>query len=79
VFLMESALLSLAGAAIGIVVALVGAGVLVRIFPGFPLQIPAWSFFSAVGVALFTGLVFGLAPARRAAELDPVWALTGRG
>jgi putative ABC transport system permease protein len=79
VFLMESALLSLAGAALGIVVALVAAGVLIRLFPDFPVQIPAWSFFSAVGVALFTGLIFGLAPARRAAEMDPVWALTRRG
>jgi putative ABC transport system permease protein len=78
VFLMESLLLSLAGAALGIVVALVGAWTLGRVFPDFPLHIPLWSFLSAVGVALLTGLVFGIAPARRAAGLDPVWALTGR-
>jgi putative ABC transport system permease protein len=79
VFLMESALLSLAGAALGIFAALVSGWVLTRVFPDFPVQIPLWSFFSAVGVALLTGLVFGIAPARRAAALDPVWALTRRG
>jgi putative ABC transport system permease protein len=79
VFLAESLLLSLAGAALGIVVALLGAWTLGRVFPDFPVQIPLWSFLSAIGVALLTGLVFGIAPARRAADLDPVWALTGRG
>ncbi len=79
VFLMESALLSLAGAALGIAIALISGWILIRVFPDFPVQIPLWSFLSAVGVALLTGLVFGIAPARRAAALDPVWALTRRG
>jgi len=37
-----------------------------------------WAIFSAVGVALITGLLFGVMPARRAARLDPVLALARR-
>jgi len=48
------------------------------LFPDFPLTTPVWAYVSALGVAMMTGLVFGIAPARRAAELDPVLALTGR-
>ena len=39
---------------------------------------PAWALLAAVGVALASGLVFGVMPARRAARLDPVAALSRR-
>jgi putative ABC transport system permease protein len=77
-FLAESAMLSLAGAALGLIVAFVGAWVLARIFPSFPIRIPPWALAAAVGVSLLTGLVFGVLPARRAAKLDPVQALSRR-
>jgi len=38
-------------------------------------QAPAWASWSAVVVAIASGLVFGILPARRAAGLDPVNAL----
>lgn len=47
-------------------------------FPEFPIAAPAWSLGAAVGVALVTGLVFGVLPARQAASLDPVLALARR-
>jgi putative ABC transport system permease protein len=77
-FLVEASLLSVTGAVIGVGVAFSGVWVLEQIFPDFPLSIPLWSFFAAIGVALFTGLLFGVLPARRAAAMDPVLALTGR-
>ncbi|MEJ2397165.1 MAG: hypothetical protein P8Z67_02650 [Gammaproteobacteria bacterium] len=39
-------------------------------------MIPIWALGAAVFVALVTGLVFGVLPARRAAKLDPVLALS---
>ncbi len=77
-FLAESALLSLVGALLGLGVAFAGIGLLGRIFPDFPLQIPSWGLAAAVGVALLAGLVFGVLPARRAARLDAVQALSRR-
>jgi putative ABC transport system permease protein len=37
-----------------------------------------WAPIAAVSVALGTGLLFGVLPARRAARLDPVVALARR-
>ena len=49
-----------------------------RLFPNFPMAAPAWAPLAAVGVAVSAGLVFGVLPARRAARLDPVAALSRR-
>ena len=77
-FLVEAAILSLVGAAFGLILAAAGIWVLGRIFPDFPLSMPLWSLAAAVGVALSSGLVFGVLPARRAARLDPVQSLSRR-
>jgi putative ABC transport system permease protein len=77
-FLAESAILSLIGAALGLILAALANEVLSRIFPQFPIAVPTWSLVAAVGVALVTGLVFGVLPARQAARLDPVLALSRR-
>jgi putative ABC transport system permease protein len=77
-FLMEAALLSLLGAALGVVVSLFGVWALGRAFPDFPFEIPLWAVGASVGVALGTGLLFGVLPARKAARLDPVEALSRR-
>lgn len=77
-FLVESLLLAAAGAATGLALAAAGSAVLRLLFPAFPLAAPVWAPVAAVLVALGAGLVFGLAPARLAARLDPVQALSGR-
>jgi putative ABC transport system permease protein len=77
-FLTEAALLSLAGATVG---ALLGQLALIGLqiyYPDFPFVLPPWAFFVAIGVALLTGLTFGLLPARKAAKLDPIAALAKR-
>jgi putative ABC transport system permease protein len=77
-FLAESALLSLVGASLGMVLAFVGTWVLVRMFPTFPISVPLWALGAATVVSVATGLIFGVLPARRAARLDPVQALSRR-
>lgn len=77
-FLAESAMLSLTGAAFGLVVAFLGTWAAARVFPAFPLRVPLWALVMATGVALATGLAFGVLPARRASRLDPVQALSRR-
>ena len=78
VFLVEAAILSSAGGAAGLVVAFAGAGLLRGLYPSFPVQPPSWSVAAAVLVSASVGLVFGAAPARRAAGLDPIVALARR-
>ena len=77
-FLVESILLASAGAALGLAIAVASIAVVGRLFPVFPIAAPLWAPLAAVAVAVITGLLFGVLPARRAARLDPVRALTGR-
>ncbi len=78
-FLVEAALLALAGAAAGLVVAVLGRLLLIELFPAFPVEVPWWSPAAAVGVALCAGVFFGWLPARRGSLLDPVAALSRQG
>ncbi|MFT3759429.1 ABC transporter permease [Thauera sp.] len=77
-FLAEAALLSLAGALTGFVLGHAGAWAIRLAFPTLPAWPPDWAVSAALGTALTTGLLFGVMPARRAAALDPVQALTKR-
>lgn len=77
-FLSEAALLSLAGALVGSLLGKTGVIILQWLYPNFPLSQPLWSWLSAIAVALGTGLLFGVLPARKAARLDPVSSLAGR-
>ncbi|MDX8127915.1 ABC transporter permease [Methylomonas sp. OY6] len=77
-FLCEAALLSLAGALVGSVLGQFGILILQWLYPNFPVALPIWARVSALAVALVTGLVFGVLPARKAARLDPVAALARR-
>ncbi len=77
-FISEAAMLSSIGALFGLLLAMLGQMLLARLFPDFPVTVPPWATFAAVGVAIGTGLIFGVMPARRAARLDPVAALSRR-
>ena len=78
IFLTEAALLSLAGAAVGLSLGYLGARLVVAAFPLFPALLILWASAAAVAVALGFGLVFGILPARRATQLEPVAALARR-
>ena len=77
-FLSEAAGLSLIGAATGVLFSFAGVWGLIRAFPSFPMSVPLWALAAAVLMAIVTGLVFSVLPARRAAGLDPVAALAKR-
>jgi putative ABC transport system permease protein len=77
-FLTEAALLSSAGGAVGLLVGYGVSAILRQVWPTFPLHAPGWAVCSAVVVSVGMGVVFGALPARRAALLDPVAALTRR-
>jgi putative ABC transport system permease protein len=77
-FLAEAVLLSLAGALIGLALGAVASRVLGRIYPAISFSAPLWAVLAALVIAVASGILFGLLPARRAAKLDPVLALAGR-
>ena len=73
-FLMESGILSLVGGMIGVVFGIaIAKGV--AIIASFPAAIALWSVFVGLVVALSVGIFFGVYPARKAADLDPIVAL----
>ncbi|MCB1857883.1 MAG: ABC transporter permease [Gammaproteobacteria bacterium] len=74
----EAVMLAAMGATIGLVLGEAGSLALRHLFPELPAHAPAWAIITAFSVALVSGLVFSLLPARRAAKLDPVLALSGR-
>ncbi|MBI5034520.1 MAG: ABC transporter permease [Chloroflexi bacterium] len=73
-FLLESVLLSAGGGLLGIAIGVLAIPVAASLNHGMAVLDPA-SIPLAFGVALATGLVFGLYPALRAARLDPIEAL----
>ena len=73
-FLMESGTMAFAGGAIGVVLGVILAKT-VTILLSFPSTIALWSVFVGLLVAASVGIFFGVYPARKAADLDPIVAL----
>lgn len=73
-FLVEAATLTLIGGAIGMAA---GGGLTYAIshLTPIPAQVPPLSIVVALVASVFTGVVFGIVPAQRAARMDPVEAL----
>jgi putative ABC transport system permease protein len=73
-FLIESGLMALVGGAFGVCGGVIVAEA-VTILAGFPSSVAVWSVFAGLFMATATGIFFGVYPARKAAELDPIVAL----
>lgn len=77
-FIVEALLFSLTGAIVGISLGYFGAFILRHLYPTFPAYPPIWAVFAGFATALGSGLIFGVMPARKAAKLDAIQALTKR-
>lgn len=75
-FLSESCLLCIFGGGFGFLLALLAGEILGGLQTDFPLKFSYWSFMVAFASSTVIGLVFGYIPARNAARLDPVEALS---
>ena len=73
-FLNETVLVSVSGGLIGIALGAIMAKA-INLFAGWETVISALGVLVAFGVSVAVGIVFGIYPARKAAELDPIEAL----
>jgi putative ABC transport system permease protein len=73
-FVIESFAISFLGGVAGIIIGIVLARI-VAAYAGWPTVITFWSLLLSTGVSISVGLVSGIYPAARAAELNPVDAL----
>ncbi len=73
-FLIESSTMALVGGLLGIVLG-IGVAEGVTFLIGMPSSIELWAVIAGMVVATSVGIFFGVYPARRAAELDPIVAL----
>lgn len=71
-FLIEAVALSGLGGVIGIILGIGTAFIIGRFFT---TTVPFWSVALAFGFSMLVGIIFGVAPAIRAARLDPIQAL----
>jgi len=73
-FLVETVVLSASGGAIGVFLG-IGIPAVVSASSEIRTVVSLWSVVLAFSIAVLTGIVFGLYPARRAAMMDPIEAL----
>ncbi|MBN2493131.1 MAG: ABC transporter permease [Deltaproteobacteria bacterium] len=74
-FLMESVAISMLGGAIGLGLGTLVAHAISSIEPDIPTRVTLWAVSLAFGFSFAVGVFFGVAPARKAAALDPIAAL----
>jgi len=71
-------LIALGGAGFGLAAGKLGQLAIGQIYPSIPFTPPWWALVAAPATAIVTSVLFSVAPARRAAKLDPVQALSKR-
>jgi putative ABC transport system permease protein len=77
-FIAEAVLLALGGATVGLAAGKLAQVLIGQIYPAVPFTPPWWAVIAAPLTAIGTAVLFSVAPARRAAKLDPVLALSRR-
>ena len=73
-FLIESATMALLGGVIGVIVGISVAKV-ITLAVSFPSEVQLWSVLAGLFVSTAVGVFFGVYPAHKAAQLDPIVAL----
>lgn len=75
-FLIEALVLSLFGGIIGLILGYGAAALLTLMMPSMPAAtVPTWAILLSLGFTTAIGVIFGLAPAIKAARLNPIDAL----
>ena len=74
-FLVEAMTLTGAGGMLGIVIAVLITMLVGALVPSLPSKVPAWALITGFSVSVIIGVFFGVWPAMKAAQLDPVEAL----
>jgi putative ABC transport system permease protein len=74
-FLFEAMTLTFLGGVLGTAVAIAISYVIKFFVPQLPASVPAWAVISGLTVSTAIGLIFGVWPARKAANLDPIECL----
>ena len=74
-FLFEAMTLTFLGGLLGTIVAIAISYIIKVLVPTLPAAVPAWAVISGLVVSTSIGLVFGVWPARKAANLDPIECL----
>lgn len=74
-FLFEAMTLTFLGGLLGILVAVLVSYVIMFFLPELPASIPIWAVVAAMTVSTAIGLIFGVWPAKKAANLDPIECL----
>ena len=73
-FLIESIMISLTGAVLGVALGYGGSWI-ASTFCGLPSDVPFWSVGVSFCLCAFIGVFFGYVPARKAARMDPIEAI----
>ena len=74
-FLVEAMTLTGVGGVLGIVIAVILTLLVGLLVPSLPSKVPAWALIAGFSVSVVVGVFFGVWPAVKAAQLDPVEAL----
>ena len=75
-FLIEAVLLCVLGGLLGIAAGWAVGALVAAMLPGFPpAHVPLWAVLLSVGFSAAVGIVFGILPAAKAAQLDPIESL----
>ncbi|MEO5953574.1 MAG: ABC transporter permease [Chloroflexia bacterium] len=74
-FMTEAVVLTFVGGLLGMAVGWMIPVIGSVVFPNLPMTVPLWAAVAGVSVSVAVGLFFGIWPANKAAQLDPVEAL----
>ena len=74
-FLLEAMTLTFFGGVVGVTLAVIISNLIMLLVPALPAAIPMWAVIAGLGTSVGVGLIFGVLPARKAANLDPIECL----
>lgn len=74
-FLMEAVSLTFLGGVVGVVIAVLISNAIIILVPEIPAAVQLWMISLSLGVSALVGLGFGVLPAWKAANLDPIECL----